>query len=195
VEEVEEDVPTEGWVLVKVSEDMAGPLFIIAPEFDSTTSNRLHCISSTTNGTVHLKPIPSSEISEAEPTQVDQVFVCHPLALTESSEQTVYTLRTPDGNYLSCDQYGLVSAPTAALGPQEQWEVIVKEDGIAFENVAHGKYLTVDPEMGELRGDGDTIGFMQVFRVKCQAAIRAKRFKKASRVAEKTDAELELENA
>lgn len=61
------------------------------------------------------------------------------------------------------------------MGPAEEWEVIVREDGIAFRNVFE-KFLTVQD--GYIRSDADTIGFCETFKVKAQAQNRKAILKK-----------------
>ena len=92
-------------------------------------------------------------------------------------------MKSAYNKYIGCDKFGVVSCENEAVGVQEEWEIIFREDGIAFKN-SYDKFLTVDEQDGKMviRADSDTIGFHEIFTVKFQAQNRKK---KKVKVAEK----------
>jgi protein FRG1 len=67
-------------------------------------------------------------ITESEPLQVAQVVSANPVP-----GATSFSLKTADEHYLSCDKFGCITADKIAVGPLEEWTVIKREDGFAFQ--------------------------------------------------------------
>jgi protein FRG1 len=123
-------------------------------------------------------------LSEAEPNDVLQVFVIRQITAGGNG----YTLRSSTGHYLSADKFGVVTCNKEAAGPTEEWQPIVREDGIAWQSV-YGKFLSIEideyekqqqtsttPTTGRgkysgprIRADAENITFREVFCVKYQA--------------------------
>ena len=88
---------------------------------------------------------------------------------------------------MASDKFGVITADREAIGPQEEWIPIFKEDGIALQS-CYDKFLSADEIAGEeegegggggtgkykLRADVETIGFCETWKIKCQARLRKK---------------------
>jgi protein FRG1 len=145
--------------------DLIGPLFLLFP------SDPPKCLSTTEElFSVNLARV-STSLTEAEPEHVLSVWTCRPVPGAQT-----YSLRASTGRYLSSDRLGVVTAEKEAIGPLEEWTPLLRQDGVVWQN-AYGKFLTVDEETWTLRADADTIGFQQVWRIKCQEALRRERVK------------------
>jgi len=87
------------------------------------------------------------------------------------------SLKTATGKFLSCDKIGILSASKEAIGPQEEWEPIKRDDGWALQNVFE-RFLSVDEVAAggktEIRGDADSVGFNETFTLRIQARLRKK---------------------
>ena len=124
----------EGWVDAESMDDInTGPLFI------TFASSPPIAIASDPMGKVHASiiklPDEGEDLSSAEPDDVRQVWIASRLA-----ESNKISLKTATGKFLSCDKVGILSATKEAIGPQEEWQPIHREDGWAFQNV-HQKFL------------------------------------------------------
>jgi len=179
-EEEEENVPLEGWINVESADDLVGPIFIL-----SNATEKLSCICSDSktskillNSVVEMEDSNNVSIKDVTPTDVSQVFV-----IKRVIDSSTFNLKSAFNKYLGCDKFGVVSCESEAVGVQEEWEIIFREDGIAFKN-SYDKFLTVDEQDGKMviRADSDTIGFHEKFIVKFQAQNRKK---KKAKVAEK----------
>ena len=105
---------------------------------------------------------------DAEPYEVEQVLI----GRTVAGSKDVFGLKSSEGLYISSDKFGTLSAAHEAVSIQEQWRISIKEDGVSFQSVLHGKFLKADIEGGgALRCDSDTVGFCETFVVKCQKSI------------------------
>lgn len=98
-----------------------------------------------------------------EPTDVLHVWVGRRLDAAGTM-----SLRASTGMYLSSDKVGVVRVDKEAVGPLESWTPIIREEGVAFQN-AYGRYLTYDEEGGGIRGDAESIGLREIWRLQCQA--------------------------
>ncbi|KAJ3193382.1 hypothetical protein HK101_004936, partial [Irineochytrium annulatum] len=154
----EVDEVTEGWVDVKVAEDLNGPIMILSP-----TSEPPSALNSTDMNVLTFKPLHPSPDSQFEPDHVGQVFLATHLPTGKLS------LKSAFDKYLSADRFGVVTCTTDAVGPREEWEVVMRDDGCAFQ--AGEKFLC--DEEGVVRCDSEKIGFRESFRVRCQAQNRA----------------------
>jgi len=122
-----------------------------------------------------------------EPDQVNEVFLAQPVAAN------TVALKTHKSRCLSSDKFGIVTAEGEAVGPQEEWIPVFRENGVAFQSAVHDKFLKADVEKGMLRADSDTVGFCEVFTVKCQAARKYASKKKKVSEAQKAPEDLEVE--
>ncbi|PKI84167.1 hypothetical protein MVES_001943 [Malassezia vespertilionis] len=95
--------------------------------------------------------------AEITPQDVHQVWVAHRVAETDK-----WTLKSAQGTFLGCDQFGSVIAFSEARGPQEEWAVKMVEPaapgielgsstvrgarrGIALQST-YGGWLTLEPK-------------------------------------------------
>ena len=131
---------------------------------------------------------PKDESAHPEPEQVQEVFIAQPVGANSVA------LKTHKSCALSCDKFGIITAEREAVGPQEEWIPIFRPDGIAFQSVVHEKFLKADVEKGILRADSDTVGYLEVFAVFCQAARKKAKKKKADDANSKSYEEIEVEN-
>lgn len=181
-EDEEEAGPRDGWVNVDSLEDFAGPVFIV-------TSDRSKCLAVFGEGEsakLSLQRVTPREEGELEPDQVVEVFLAQPVA------SNTVALKTNMSRCLSSDKFGLVSIQGEAVGPQEEWIPVFREDGVAFQSAVHEKFLKAETATGVLRADSETVGFCEVFTVRCQAA--RKYAAKTKKVPEKkAPEELEVE--
>lgn len=114
-----------------------------------------------------------------------------------SIQPNVYVFKSAYGRYLSADRFGLVSATAEAIGPQQEWVPVLRDDGLALQS-KYDKFLAFEDERNSVRADSESAGFREVFAVRCQAARRAERRKQAqskAAVADKPVNELENESA
>ena len=134
----------EGWVDAESLEDIStGPLFI------TFTSSPPIAVASDPLGKVYASILKASneggDIRNAEPDDVRQVWIATRLA--ESSK--IY-LKTPTGRLLSCDKVGILSATKEAIGPQEEWQPLLRADGWAFQNVYEKFLYSPDVQVRDL---------------------------------------------
>ncbi|RKP23127.1 FRG1-like protein, partial [Syncephalis pseudoplumigaleata] len=175
-----------GWATVTDREQLAGPRFIV---YNSTP---LRCLT-VTEETHQLyfslfgeQPDDGDDhtvtLHDAEPNDVLQVFV---VRQTTAGGNT-YTLRSATGHYLSADRFGVVTCTKEAAGPTEEWQPVLREDGLAWQSI-YGKYLSIEVDEFEkatattttttrgkysgprVRADAENITFREVFCVKHQA--------------------------
>ncbi|KAJ3126148.1 Protein frg1 [Nowakowskiella sp. JEL0407] len=84
--------------------------------------------------------------------------------------------------FLTCDKFGCATFERDAVGPSEEFEVIVKEDGVAFRNM-FGTFLRAE-DGGGVRFDSETVGSRETFRVKVQSGNIVKKKTKVEEEAE-----------
>ncbi|KAJ9119654.1 hypothetical protein QFC22_003364 [Naganishia vaughanmartiniae] len=122
----------------------------------------------------------TNEILEVvEPTDVNQVWVISRL----SGSEDVISLRSSSGTFLTAAPSGALSASTPSRGPLESFSPSMSDGSSLHPNfnlkANSAKYLSVDvPEQKpletttsnkfELRGDVETLGDMENWKVKCQ---------------------------
>ncbi|KAJ3041237.1 hypothetical protein HDV00_009775 [Rhizophlyctis rosea] len=176
VDAVEEDTPQEGWVLVDSIEDFTGPILILSPATDppstltaSPTSplTKFTSISSSPSSSTD----PTTTLKSYEPTSSSEVYI--PKRLPDSRK---ITFRSAHDKYLGTDKFGVVSCASEAISPNEEWEVVQREDGWALMSF-YGKFLRCESD-GTVRCDSDEMGFREVVRFKCQAANKSGRKKR-----------------
>ncbi|KZT55106.1 hypothetical protein CALCODRAFT_499051 [Calocera cornea HHB12733] len=109
----EDEGDPQDWVFPDVPEQILGPTFILSP---ASSLSATYCLAyDSTRGRLNLSALAEDSPTD-RPTEIPQVWVATRVAGTTS-----VNLRTPDGKFLSCDKYGVVSADSEARGPQEEW--------------------------------------------------------------------------
>ena len=79
--------------------------------------------------------------------------------------------------YLRCDKYGILSASSTAISPEESFICIPVPDNpstFALQN-ARDKFLTIDESSSsgpEVRGDAEVINFNTTLRIRMQARFK-----------------------
>jgi protein FRG1 len=123
-----EDTGAEGWTNAESLDDIStGPLFI------TFASSPPVALASDPLGKIYASQIAADaegEIGKAEPDDVRQVWIA-----TRVIGSNKISLKTATGKFLSCDRIGILSASKEAIGPQEEWEPIQRDDGWALQNV------------------------------------------------------------
>lgn len=120
--------------------------------------------------------VDARSIASDEPLDVSQVVSA------QHNPNDTYSLKTAFGKYVSCDKVGILSALSDAIGPQEEWSFIQREDGWALMS-KYDNFLSIEEETLTVRGDATSIGFRECFRIKMQRRFRSERREKE--VAEK----------
>ncbi|ORY34583.1 hypothetical protein BCR39DRAFT_513483 [Naematelia encephala] len=179
-----------GWVFPEDVMEVSGPAFIVLP------TEPLTCLAwDAQRQKVYAAPLDlpeapegAAELSEAEilaaiePSAVNQVWVVSRLSGSES----VISLRTSTGTFLTAHPSGTLSATTPSRGPLESFVPILTPSSssssssslfptLSLQTNAE-KYLSAPPTSSaviksgraELRADADVIGPNEGFRVKCQ---------------------------
>ncbi|KND03825.1 uncharacterized protein SPPG_01280 [Spizellomyces punctatus DAOM BR117] len=166
--EAEETLPEDGWVAVDHIDDIKGPILLLTTSTDPASV--LNCSDSSSK--VQFTPIdPATPLASYEPTTVSQVFVAK--RLPDSSK---LCFRSAYDRYLGSDKFGVVQCEREAMGPSEEWEVVLREDGLALQS-SFEKFLKCDAD-GRARADSENVGFKEVFQMRCQAANKARAKKK-----------------
>ncbi|SAL99401.1 hypothetical protein [Absidia glauca] len=119
----------DGWVRVDALDDLVGPVFITHPS-DPTV-----CLTVDENDRFLAYPLPS-DVPPDEPMIVNQVFVGSRLLGSTSR----FTFKSYRGKYLSSDKIGVTQCDREAISGLEEWEPVVTEAGVAFQNT-HGKFM------------------------------------------------------
>ena len=123
-----EDTAQDGWVAAESLEDIStGPLFI------TFASSPPVALASDPLGKIYASHITlnaNGEIANAEPDDVRQVWIA-----TRVVGSKKISLKTATGKLLSCDRVGILSATKEAIGPQEEWEPVQRDNAWAFRNV------------------------------------------------------------
>lgn len=184
------DEPLEGWIDAKSLEDVTGPVLLITAV---TEPPSILCSSADSSLLTLRKLDPSMSVSNVEPDTVADVFIAKRV---DPFRAASVAFKTPTGFHIGCDKFGIVGAEREAVGPTEEWTLVQREDGFALEN-AYGKFLKADRDAaprggGAVRADSESVGFAEVWRIRCQASVRAK--KKSKEESKEEDlASLEVE--
>lgn len=112
--DTEED---DSWTMPNDAAELTGPTVIVLPTKPPT------CLASDSAGNVYaskLENMVENDPKTAEPHSVQQVFVVSKVVGMASNE---ITLKASHGNYLSCDQYGALSARREARGTEESFTI------------------------------------------------------------------------
>ncbi|CAG8436226.1 8028_t:CDS:2 [Ambispora gerdemannii] len=183
-EAFEEEGQQEGWIFAQTMSDLVGPLCLI---FNSEPLCCLHM--SEKDRSINIQPLQNQNLATVEPENVNSVFVGAQII----GNPDHISLKTCDGKYLSSDKFGIITADKEAIGPQEEWTPIIREDGIALQN-SYDCFLSAD-EIADggykLRADAETIGFCETWRLKCQARFRKKQ--KTTKIEDKPARDFEIE--
>ncbi|KAJ3013320.1 hypothetical protein HKX48_005825 [Thoreauomyces humboldtii] len=172
----------DGWVAVEHLDDLKGPIMILT----SATEPPSILTCSETTSKVSFVPLPEDKtISSYEPESVAQVFVAK--SLPDSSKAS---FRSSFDRYLGTDKFGVVACEREAMGPSEEWQLLVREDGAALQT-SFDKFLRCD-DQSAARADADAVGFREVFQIRCQAVNKIKG-KKAKQDKALDTQEMELE--
>ena len=116
--------------------------------------------------------------------------------MAHTIQPNVVVFKSAYGKYLTADKFGLVSATAEAIGPQQEWTPILRDEGLALQS-KYEKFLKFEDDRNTVRADSESAGFCEIYSVRCQAARRAEQRKKAVQraAAEKPVTELETETA
>lgn len=160
----------DSWVTAEAVSDIAGPVIFCLPTSPPT------CLASDANGKIFasdLENLTDADPATAEPHEVRQVWVANRVAGSER-----FSFKGHHGRYLGCNKFGILSATTEAVSPEESFLAIAAPDTptmLAFQTV-RDTFLTVEDRktLGEpsLRGDADTITFNSTFRIRMQARFK-----------------------
>ncbi|KAK3382291.1 FRG1-like family-domain-containing protein [Lasiosphaeria ovina] len=183
-DEGEEGGSDDSWVSVDAVTDLAGPVMFVLPS-DPPTALACDVI-----GKVFALPIENivdGNPSSAEPHDVRQVWVANKIVGTEH-----YRFKGHHGKHLSCDKYGVFSATSEAVTPQESFVVIATADtpGTFQIQTLRDTFLTVRESksakanaLPDVRGDATDITFDSTLRIRMQARfkprIKAQKVEKA----------------
>ncbi|KAJ9068457.1 hypothetical protein DSO57_1028454 [Entomophthora muscae] len=186
-----EDNSTEGWRRVERIDELEGPLFFLI------NSDPIRSVAIEERALESIKTHPEEEdmdFDSCEPKRVQQVLIGMKVAGTSSMN-----IKTCHNTFLAADKIGKVTASRLAAGALEEWMPVIRDDGVGFQST-HGLFLAYDPITHQLRADSDTLGFNQVFVVKCQAKFkqaakkrRLAREKEESGIGQRLDLDKELE--
>jgi protein FRG1 len=133
----------EGWIDAESLEDISsGPLFV------TFASSPPIALAIDPFGKVHAAPLKlkaeEEDLAHAEPDDVKQVWIA-----TKLAGSSKISLKTASGKFLSCDRIGVLSASKEAIGAQEEWLPVQREDGWALQNV-FDKFLYILPQLDPL---------------------------------------------
>ena len=171
----------ENWVSVDALADVAGPvMFVLATEpVTSLSVDQLgevfaQAVENMVEGQEHLT---------AEPHDVRQVWIATRVVGSEHD----FTFKGHHGRYLGCDRYGICSATTEAISPEETFQLHPTADapGVFDVRSARDTYLTVDAGKSpvEVRGDMKEAGETTRVRIRMQARFKPKhKVEKAEKV-------------
>lgn len=167
-DDVEND---DTWVSADAVGDVQGPILFVLPTEPPT------CLACDANGKVFTDPIVNiidGNPASAEPHDVRQVWVANKIHGTE-----FFRFKGRYGKYLSCDQYGILSATSEAISPLETWTVIATADTPGTFQIQTQKetFLTIKESAKansapEIRGDATEINFDTTLRIRMQARFK-----------------------
>ena len=171
VEEPPAGTPLEGWVVAKELPYVSGPLLLLfhgdhgilaltadptkgiylSPALVPPPSSQSQSTTATTMTT--MTATAKSPMQCAEPALVQQVWFA---ARMPGSTTPSYSLKSAHEFYLSCDQFGCVTADRIAVGPQEEWTLVQRDDGhqYALQSTAYTTYLRAEDGGGGGGGGG-----------------------------------------
>ncbi|KAI8919969.1 FRG1-like family-domain-containing protein [Powellomyces hirtus] len=174
--------PQDGWITIDSIDDIKGPIIFLS---SATEPASVLTCSETSSKVSFTSLSPDSTFLNYEPASVAQVFVAKRLP-----DSAKISFRSSFDRYLGTDKFGIVSCEREAMGPAEEWEVVLREDGAALQS-SFDKFLKCG-EDAAARADSEVVGFREVFQIRCQAANKY-RSKKAKSEKELDIAAMELE--
>ncbi|KAI9719441.1 MAG: hypothetical protein M1812_003512 [Candelaria pacifica] len=158
----------DSWVTAELPHDITGPVIFALPSSPPT------CVACDANGKVFtslIENIVEGDLNSAEPHDVRQVWVANRVAGTES-----VSFKGHHGRYLSCDKFGILTASTEAISPEESYLCIPTPEtpGTFSIQTQRETFLTIDEDTKntEVRGDAESIGFNTTFRIRMQARFK-----------------------
>ncbi|MCJ1299895.1 hypothetical protein MMC08_002689 [Hypocenomyce scalaris] len=158
----------DSWVTAEAPSDITGPVIFALPSTPPT------CIACDANGKVfasELENLVEGDLSTAEPHDVRQVWVANRVAGTDN-----ISFKGHHGRYLSCDKFGILSATTEAISPEESFLCIATPStpGTFSIQTQREKFLTMteDTKVPEVRGDAESVSFNATFRIRMQARFK-----------------------
>ncbi|KAI8620191.1 hypothetical protein BC830DRAFT_1100654 [Chytriomyces sp. MP71] len=201
--------PLEGWTTADAIDHLMGPIMLLT----SASANPACIVSNDKSYALALQSLGDARIDAAEPVHVGQVFLVSRLPTGEAR----VSIKSAFDRYMSCDKFGVVSCDKEAVGPYEEWEVVKREDGFALQSVTKNGFLSCEPDgvldsdedpeklkraatgksgyglgggriCGTVRADADSVGFKEVFQLRCQRQNLANAQKKKKKEKEDADA-------
>ncbi|KAJ3029719.1 UNVERIFIED_CONTAM: hypothetical protein HDU68_011332 [Siphonaria sp. JEL0065] len=201
----------EGWSNAELIDHFMGPIMLI-----STAASNPSCIVSNEKSfSLALQSLgPIENLDTIEPVHVGQVFLATRLPTGESR----ISIKSAFDRYLSCDKFGIVSGDKEAVGPYEEWEVVKREDGFCIQSVVKNGYLSCEADgldedvvfdedarkkaasgrsgygvgggriCGSVRADAESVGFREVFKIRCQTQNKLNAHKKKKKEMEDLNA-------
>ncbi|KAL1296615.1 hypothetical protein AAFC00_000106 [Neodothiora populina] len=165
----EEGQDEESWVSADKEEDLKGPVLFVLPTQPVT------CLACDANGKIFASQIENmieDSPSTAEPHDVRQVWIANRVAGTDS-----FSFKGHHGKYLSCDKFGIPSASTEAISPEESFYCSPNTENMAGTfsiRTTRDKYFAVTEGSGapEIRADADEISPDTAFRLRMQARFK-----------------------
>ncbi|TQB75377.1 hypothetical protein MPDQ_003065 [Monascus purpureus] len=179
--EIDEPPEDQTWVSADAPSDIAGPIiFVLASEKPT-------CIACDANGKVFASPLENlieGDPATAEPHDVRQVWIATRVAGSEG-----ISFKGHHGRYLSCDNYGILSATASAISHFESFLVIPSPDipGTFSLQICGGEkdnFLCVREKESpssktssgtgsvEIRGDATSLSFETTLRIRMQARFK-----------------------
>ncbi|KAI8831601.1 hypothetical protein BJ741DRAFT_616385 [Chytriomyces cf. hyalinus JEL632] len=200
----------QGWTTAEAIEHFMGPIMIV-----TTASNSHSCVVSNEKSfALALQSMGADSVIESsEPAHVGQVFLAARLPTGESR----ISIKSAFDRYMSCDKFGVVTCDKEAVGPYEEWEVVKREDGFSLQSVVKNGFLSCEPDgleddavdqdkvkrdmsgksgfgvgggriCGQIRADAESIGFKEVFQIRCHLQNKVNANKKKKKEMEDLDA-------
>ncbi|KAJ2448725.1 hypothetical protein EV183_005285 [Coemansia sp. RSA 2336] len=179
-----------GWVPVSSTSDLEGPLAIYFQNeclhILTLCAPALELQSLASDGLPMFVKVDSTQLADAEPSKVEQVFVGRKsIPANAPSEPNYISFRTCKSTYLSANRSGQVACSSVAIGPLEMWEpVLLPEKGrgaVALKITPPGsdkaQYLGVEAAKSSrdsiaVNACSSSIEDEQIFTAKCQAHFR-----------------------
>ncbi|KAF2006686.1 actin-crosslinking protein [Amniculicola lignicola CBS 123094] len=161
----------DSWVNADAATDVSGPIIVVLPTEPPS------CLACDATGKVFTIPVENfveDDPATAEPHDVRQVWVANRIAGAEG-----LSLKGHHGRYLGCDKFGILTANSTAISPEETYICIAVPDNPSnfYLQTAREKYISID-ESGaggpQVRGDEEETGFLTTFRIRMQARFKPK---------------------
>ena len=164
VQENEED---DSWVSAEAIHDITGPVIFVLP------TDPASCLACDAHGKIFasdLENIVDGDPATAEPHDVRQVWVANRVAGTES-----FSFKGHHGRYLGCDKFGIVSAKSEAISPEQSFLCLLAPSSpgtFALQTPGENFVSIVDGKETAIRGDAEEIDFNSTLRIRMQARFK-----------------------